>query len=79
MLFRSGRPNSQFCPAGSPSPAGNPARAGGGFGGTVAQRNAGWQGLELIGLNIEPRQLARSAAPMQQRGDNRIRWIAADA
>jgi len=45
----------------------------------VAQRNAGWQGLELIGLNIEPRQLARSAAPMQQRGDNRIRWIAADA
>jgi len=53
--------------------------AGCGFGGTVAQLNAGWQGLELIGLNIDPRQLARAAARVQQRGDNSIRWIAADA
>lgn len=53
--------------------------AGCGFGGTVAQLNADGQGLELIGLNIDPRQLARAAARVQPRGDNRIRWIAADA
>ena len=50
-----------------------------GFGGTVASLNAGWQGLELTGLNLDPRQIARARRLVQPRGDNRISWLVGDA
>ena len=53
--------------------------AGCGFGGTVASLNARFNGLDLIGLNIDPRQLERAAARVHPTPGNRIRWVAADA
>lgn len=53
--------------------------AGCGFGGTVAHLNERGQNLDLIGLNLDPRQLQRAAARVQPRPGNRIRWLCADA
>jgi len=53
--------------------------AGCGFGGTVASLNERFSGLEMIGLNIDPRQLERAAARVLARPDNQLRWRAADA
>jgi SAM-dependent methyltransferase len=50
-----------------------------GFGGTIASLNAGWQGLELTGLNLDPRQIARARRLVLPSGDNRITWVVGDA
>ena len=52
-----------------------------GFGGTVAQLNDdGWD-LDLVGLNIDPRQIARAVATIQPlaRSGNRIAFVVGDA
>jgi SAM-dependent methyltransferase len=53
--------------------------AGCGFGGTVASLNGRWSDLELVGVNLDGRQLERAAARVRPRSGNRIRWICADA
>jgi SAM-dependent methyltransferase len=53
--------------------------AGCGFGGTIAALNERMAGLELHGLNIDPRQLSRAAATVPARPGNRIAFQAGDA
>jgi SAM-dependent methyltransferase len=50
-----------------------------GFGGTLSALDASFEGLELVGLNLDARQLAvaRRAVPGSPR--NRISWVEADA
>jgi ubiquinone/menaquinone biosynthesis C-methylase UbiE len=50
-----------------------------GFGGTIANLNERLQQMRLVGLNIEPRQLARAQASVQPRDDNRIAFVAGTA
>lgn len=50
-----------------------------GFGGTIASLNECYSDLDLVGLNIDERQLARAAATVQPRHNNRIRFVAGDA
>jgi SAM-dependent methyltransferase len=53
--------------------------AGCGFGGTLASLNERWRDLDLIGLNLDPRQLERAANRVLPQGNNRLRWLCADA
>jgi SAM-dependent methyltransferase len=50
-----------------------------GFGGTIQQINAGHAGMDLTGLNIDPRQLAAAEAQTDPANGNRIAWVEADA
>jgi cyclopropane fatty-acyl-phospholipid synthase-like methyltransferase len=50
-----------------------------GFGGTIASLNDRFTGLDLVGVNIDPRQLDRAAATISPRGGNRVRFVQADA
>lgn len=50
-----------------------------GFGGTIASLNEQFSNLELVGINIDSRQLARAAALVQPRAGNTIEWLQADA
>ncbi|MBA4067777.1 MAG: SAM-dependent methyltransferase [Isosphaera sp.] len=50
-----------------------------GLGGTVASLNERFTGLDLVGLNLDPRQLARAAEAVRPANGNRIRWVEADA
>jgi len=67
------------CDAARPKDGGRVLDVGCGFGGTVASLNEKWRDLDLIGLNLDPRQLERAAARVTPREGNRIRWICADA
>jgi ubiquinone/menaquinone biosynthesis C-methylase UbiE len=49
-----------------------------GFGGTIASINERFDDLELVGVNIDPRQLER-AARIEPRGNNCLRWVCDDA
>lgn len=53
--------------------------AGCGFGGTLAHLNGKRQGLELVGLNLDERQLARAARQTTPAEGNRLAWVNADA
>lgn len=53
--------------------------AGCGFGGTIQQINATYSGMDLTGLNIDPRQLAAAEAQTKPVNGNKIGWIEADA
>jgi SAM-dependent methyltransferase len=53
--------------------------AGCGFGGTVESLNGRLSGVDLVGLNIDQRQLQRASSRVVPRADNRIRWHAGDA
>jgi len=53
--------------------------AGCGFGGTIDSLNGRLCGMDLLGLNIDPRQLQRASSRVVPRVDNRIRWQAGDA
>lgn len=53
--------------------------AGCGFGGTIARLDAERRGLDLVGLNIDPRQLARAAGQVRPRAGNRIAFVGGDA
>jgi SAM-dependent methyltransferase len=50
-----------------------------GFGGTIASLNERFSGLDLVGVNIDPRQLDRAAATITPRAGNRVRFVQADA
>ena len=50
-----------------------------GFGGTIAQINAGYSDMDLTGLNIDPRQLAVAEAETTATNGNQITWVEADA
>jgi len=53
--------------------------AGCGFGGTIAKLDAERDGLDLVGLNIDPRQLARATGQVRPRAGNHIAFVAGDA
>lgn len=50
-----------------------------GFGGTLDLLNRRYSRLELVGLNIDLRQLTRARAQCVPRGENRLALVAADA
>ncbi|MDX1871358.1 methyltransferase domain-containing protein [Mycolicibacterium sp. 120266] len=50
-----------------------------GFGGTIQQINGSYSGMELTGLNIDPRQLAAADAQSTPTHGNTLRWVEADA
>ncbi len=50
-----------------------------GFGGTVASLNERFTGLDLTGVNIDPRQLARAQETVAPVNGNRVAWVRADA
>lgn len=53
--------------------------AGCGFGGTIASLNENVSSMQLVGLNIDPRQLARAKQEVQPRGSNQIEFVEGDA
>lgn len=53
--------------------------AGCGFGGTIASLNDRFTDLDLVGLNIDPRQLDRARAIVEPRESNRIEFLQGDA
>lgn len=50
-----------------------------GFGGTIASLNERFEHLDMTGVNIDARQLARARQTVRPRADNRITFIEADA
>ncbi|MEA5505005.1 methyltransferase domain-containing protein [Halotia wernerae UHCC 0503] len=50
-----------------------------GFGGTIASLNHHFDNMQLIGLNIDPRQLTRAREQVQHRSHNRIEFVQGDA
>ena len=50
-----------------------------GFGGTIASLNERFAGLDLVGVNIDPRQLDRARAEVRPANGNRIRFAHGDA
>lgn len=53
--------------------------AGCGFGGTIASLNEQFQNLNMIGLNIDPRQLERARQQITPLANNKITFIEGDA
>ncbi|MDY6900667.1 MAG: methyltransferase domain-containing protein [Cyanobacteriota bacterium] len=50
-----------------------------GFGGTISSLNNSFNNMQLIGLNIDPRQLARAKEQVQPRAQNHLEFIEANA
>lgn len=50
-----------------------------GFGGTIQRINAAYTGMELTGLNIDPRQLAVAAVQTTPAPRNTVAWVEGDA
>lgn len=53
--------------------------AGCGFGGTIASLNEQFQNLDIVGLNIDPRQLSVAQQTVQALANNRIAFVEGDA
>jgi ubiquinone/menaquinone biosynthesis C-methylase UbiE len=53
--------------------------AGCGFGGTIASLNDRHKNLDLVGLNIDPRQLDRARAIVKAKDSNQIEFVHGDA
>ncbi|MEA5421239.1 class I SAM-dependent methyltransferase [Spirulina sp. CCNP1310] len=53
--------------------------AGCGFGGAIASLNENLTGMDLTGLNIDPRQLAQAQAKVTPAPGNNIQWVEGDA
>lgn len=53
--------------------------AGCGLGGTLHDLNQRFSGLQLVGLNVDPRQLYWSRERVPPRSGNRLQWVSADA
>jgi len=64
-----------------PAPGQRILDVGCGFGGTVAQLNEDHSGLDLVGVNIDARQIARAVATVQPLAarDNTIAFLVGDA
>lgn len=50
-----------------------------GFGGTIASLNERFAALKMVGVNIDPRQLARARAKVAPRAGNDVRFVEGDA
>lgn len=50
-----------------------------GFGGTLASLNERFRNLDMVGVNIDPRQLERARREVHPTNGNRIRFVEADA
>lgn len=50
-----------------------------GFGGTVATMNALFDDLDLVGLNIDPQQIARAKETVKARSKNKVDFLVGDA
>ena len=50
-----------------------------GFGGTISSLNNRFNNMQLIGLNIDPRQLARAKEQIQPRAQNTLEFVEANA
>jgi cyclopropane fatty-acyl-phospholipid synthase-like methyltransferase len=50
-----------------------------GYGGTVASLNERFRDLELVGVNIDPRQLERARQTVRPKSGNTIRFVEGDA
>ncbi|MEM7712302.1 MAG: methyltransferase domain-containing protein [Cyanobacteria bacterium P01_A01_bin.68] len=50
-----------------------------GFGGTISSLNNRFNNMQLIGLNIDPRQLARAEEQIQPRAQNHLEFVEANA
>lgn len=50
-----------------------------GFGGTLAGLNARHRDVDLVGLNLDPRQLARASVNLEPASRNRVRFLGGDA
>ncbi len=50
-----------------------------GFGGTIASLNERFSSVQLVGVNIDPRQLARAREQVKPRTGNQIEFVEADA
>jgi ubiquinone/menaquinone biosynthesis C-methylase UbiE len=50
-----------------------------GFGGTIANLNDRLQNLDMVGLNIDPRQLEVAQANFQSKNGNQVKFIEGDA
>jgi ubiquinone/menaquinone biosynthesis C-methylase UbiE len=50
-----------------------------GFGGTIASLNDRFSNMQLVGLNIDPRQLDRAREQVQPRNGNSIEFVEGDA
>lgn len=53
--------------------------AGCGFGGTIASLNENFNQMQLVGLNIDARQLERARQEVQPRENNQIEFVEGDA
>ncbi|MEA5466215.1 class I SAM-dependent methyltransferase [Leptothoe sp. PORK10 BA2] len=53
--------------------------AGCGFGGTIASLNEQFKNLDMIGLNIDPRQLDRARQEIKPLANNKITFVEGDA
>jgi ubiquinone/menaquinone biosynthesis C-methylase UbiE len=53
--------------------------AGCGFGGTTESMNGGFSGVDLVGLNIDRRQLNRAQGRLDARPGNTLAWVQSDA
>lgn len=53
--------------------------AGCGFGGTIASLNENFTGMELVGLNIDERQINRAREYVQPQAGNQIDFVIGDA
>jgi cyclopropane fatty-acyl-phospholipid synthase-like methyltransferase len=53
--------------------------AGCGFGGTAESMNAGFSNVDVVGLNIDRRQLGRARNRLAPRPGNTLDWVQADA
>jgi ubiquinone/menaquinone biosynthesis C-methylase UbiE len=53
--------------------------AGCGFGGTLSSLNERHSQMDLVGLNLDERQLARATRQVQPAGGNRLAWVNANA
>jgi SAM-dependent methyltransferase len=69
----------RICDAAGVGPGMRVLDVGCGFGGTVASINARFDRVDLVGVNIDPRQLARARETVQARPGNAVRFVEADA
>lgn len=69
----------RVCDAGGAKDGQKILDCGCGFGGTIASLSDRFTNMHLVGLNIDPRQLARARELVQPRNSNHIEFIEADA
>jgi ubiquinone/menaquinone biosynthesis C-methylase UbiE len=69
----------RVCDAGGATDGQKVLDCGCGFGGTIASLSDRFSNMQLTGLNIDPRQLARAREQVQPRNHNEIEFIQGDA